>query len=445
MRKSREDSKHGDQVRQADRETLYEWIKVKNILLPKSGDKLDGKTVAGIAESILLFDLLHPIAVRRVTEKQEAEETTEKIVLVAGAHRLEAMKRLGRKKVPCFYVEGDETDAQLVRLGENLWRKTLTVLRYAEGLVEYLNLASAKVNNSGQVGRKSRLGRPPGGIALAARELPLVHRTPEARRKIIDRARKINQITPEAKKAAIKARLDNNQRALLKIAKAGGPKAQFRMVAELAEISKKLNAPLSRAAKRSTTGDEANEKAVQRSPLQPDATQSTTNADDTTGEEIGTCRPSQKTTTFDEMEALWKSECRASWAYLPSRDRERFIEMLRRARSRARVDVVEFLKEVFHGREKVSKRDLFGFAAIHVIAKSSIQKALKQLGYRSRRKGHGWGAKWFIINPDRDWKEQLPVFPSAELEAAGDAQPNPRDTAAAKIGWINRAEYIEDL
>ena len=109
------------------------------------------------------------------------------------------------------------------------------------------------------------------------------------------------------------------------------------------------------------------------------------------------------------------------------------------------MDVVEFLKEVFHGREKVSKRDLFGFAAIHVIAKSSIQKALKQLGYRSRRKGHGWGAKWFIINPDRDWKEQLPVFPSAELEAAGDAQPNPRDTAAAKIGWINRAEYIEDL
>ena len=124
MRKSREDSKHGDQVRQADRETLYEWIKVKNILLPKSDDKLDEKTVAGIAESTLLFDLLHPIAVRRVTEKQDDGETTQKIVLVAGAHRLEAMKRLGRKKAPCSFVDGDETDAQLVRLGENLWRKT---------------------------------------------------------------------------------------------------------------------------------------------------------------------------------------------------------------------------------------------------------------------------------------------------------------------------------
>jgi hypothetical protein len=125
--------------------------------------------------------------------------------------------------------------------------------------------------------------------------------------------------------------------------------------------------------------------------------------------------------------------------------RERFIEMLRRARSRARVDVVEFLKEVFHGREKVSKRDLFGFAAIHGIAKSSIQNALKQLGYRTKRKGHGWGAKWFIINPDRHWKEQLPVFSSAELEAAGDAQSDPRDTAAAKKGWTKRADYFEDV
>jgi hypothetical protein len=120
-----------DQSRQLGRETQYQWISVEKILLPKGDDKLDEKTVAGIAESIHLFDLLHPIAVRRVTEEQEDGEIVEKIVLVAGAHRLEAMKRLGRKKIPCFYVEGNETDAQLVRLGEDLWRKTLTVLRHA--------------------------------------------------------------------------------------------------------------------------------------------------------------------------------------------------------------------------------------------------------------------------------------------------------------------------
>jgi ParB-like chromosome segregation protein Spo0J len=443
MRKSRVVTEHADQARQPGCETQYEWISVEKILLPKSDDKLDEKTVAGIAESIHLFDLLHPIAVRRVTEKQEDGETTEKIVLVAGAHRLEAMKRLGRKKVPCFYVEGDETDAQLVRLGENLWRKTLTVLRHAEGLVEYLNLASAKVNVSGQPARKSKLGRPPGGIALAARELPLVGRSAEARRKIINRAIKINQITPEAKKAAREARLDNNQRTLLKIAKAGGGKAQLRIAAELAEISKTLNAP--HVVKRSAIGGKASkETAIQSPALQPHAT--ATNADDATGEETGTCRPSQKTTTFDEMVALWKSECRASWAYLPSRDRERFIEMVRRSRCRARVDVVEFLKDVFRGRREVSKPNLFGVAATHGFARGTIRKALKGLGYRTKRKGRGLGAKWFITNPDRDWKEQLHVFSNAELKAAGDAQSDPRDTAAAHDGWKSKsADYYEDL
>jgi hypothetical protein len=444
MRKSRAVTEHGNQARQPGHQTRYGWISVKKVLVPKSDDKLDEKTVAGIAESIQMFGQLHPIAVRRVTEKQEDAETTEKIVLVAGAHRLEAVKRLGRKKVPCSYVEGDETDAQLVRLGENLWRKSLTVLRHAEGLVEYLNIASAKLNISGQPARKSKLGRPPGGIALAARELPLVGRSAEARRRIINRAIKINQITPEAKEAAIEARLDDNQSVLLKIARAGGHKAQLRMVAELAEISKKLNAPLNHAAERSATGREASETAVQSPLLQPDATLSA--ADDTTGAEIGTCRPSQKTTSFDEMVALWKPECRASWAYLSSRDRERFIEKLRRARRKAQVDVVEFLKNVLWGREKVSKQDLFGFAATHGFAISTIQKALKALGYRTKRKSRGWGAKWFIINPDRDWKEQSPVFSGAELEAAGDAQSDPRDTAAANDGWrTKRADYFEDL
>ena len=144
MRKSRMVTEHGDQARQSGRETQYEWISVEKIFLPKSDDELDEKIVADIAESIHVFDQLHPIAVRRVTEKQKDGDIREAIVLVAGAHRLEAMKRLERRKIPCYFVDGDETNAQLVRLGENLWRKSLTVLRNAEGLVEYLNLASAK-------------------------------------------------------------------------------------------------------------------------------------------------------------------------------------------------------------------------------------------------------------------------------------------------------------
>jgi hypothetical protein len=282
---------------------------------------------------------------------------------------------------------------------------------------------------------------------LAARELPVIGRSVEARRQIIRRAKKIAQISPEAKKAAIKARLQNNQQALLKIAKAGGQKAQLRMVAELAEISKELRAPRNRAAKRSRAEGDTSTAATVRSSLQAGANEIAADADDAPAEATGNHRPAHKTATLEEMVSLWEPECRARWAYLPSEDRERFIEIIRRARRRARVDVVEFLKDVFRGRQKVSKQDLFGIAAMHGFATNTIRKALKGLGYRTKRKGHGRGAKWFVINPDRRWEKYLPVISDAELKAAVEAQPDPRDTAAADDGWDSRAaaDYLEDL
>jgi len=264
-------------------------IRTASILIPKELDKLDENVVADIAESILLYDLLHPIAIRRAAN-QRGRKNSGKFILVAGAHRLEAVKRLNRRKIWCSIVDGDDTDARLVRLGEDLFRKTLTVLQKAEKLVAYLNVASAKVNISGQVGQKSKVGRPPGGVALAARELPLVGRSVAARRKIIDRAIKISQITPEAKRAARDARLGNSQRALLKIAEAGGRDAQLKKAAELSEIAKMLNAPLNRAANSSSGARLAKEAVSQKQKL-------------------------QRTTTFDEMLALWKRECRGPWGY----------------------------------------------------------------------------------------------------------------------------------
>ena len=160
---------------------------MNNILVPESDDELDDRVVSEIAESIKVHGLLQPIAVRRVTEKDEDGDAKRKIVLVFGAHRLEAMKYIGQKLAPVVFVECDERQAQLVRLGENLWRRTFTVLQRADMLVEYLHLASARLYISGQVGRKSKRGRPGGGISLIARQLPAIGRTGEARRKIISR------------------------------------------------------------------------------------------------------------------------------------------------------------------------------------------------------------------------------------------------------------------
>jgi hypothetical protein len=47
-------------------EAKYVWIKVKKILLPDRDEELDKETIAGIAESIEVLGLLHPIAVRRI-------------------------------------------------------------------------------------------------------------------------------------------------------------------------------------------------------------------------------------------------------------------------------------------------------------------------------------------------------------------------------------------
>lgn len=391
------------------REFNHERINVKRILIPKSDERLDEEIVTAIAESIHLFGLLHPIVVRRVVHKAANRKADTKIVLVAGAHRLEAMKRLGKTKVPCFFIDGNKAYAELVRLGENLWRKSHTVLQQADALVRYLDLASASLNITGHVGQKNKRGRPPGGIALAARELPVVGRSVHARRNMFKRAMKISRIEPEAKAAAIKAGLANTQNALLKIAEAGGLKSQLRMVGELAAVSNKLNARLETAKKRSVK--QAKRTAIQSPPLQPDA------------EGLA----AETVTKYSEMVALWKSHCRESWAYLPFADRQRFIEMLGRARQRARVDVIEFLSEVFHGREKIGKRDLFEFAATRGFSEDTIRKTLNGLGYKSKREGRGLGARQFFLNCERDWKGQLLVYSDAELRAARRTQSEARD------------------
>jgi len=155
MGKSKVVKEDDGQDRQRGRGDRYQWIKIKKILLPKSDEKLDEEIVRGIAESIAVVDLPHPIAVRRVTEKTKDGKTKERIVLVAGAHRLAAMKRLDQEKIPCIFVDGDEAEVQLVRLAEDLWRRTLTVLRRSEMLVEYVKLASAKMKVLVNLARKA--------------------------------------------------------------------------------------------------------------------------------------------------------------------------------------------------------------------------------------------------------------------------------------------------
>jgi hypothetical protein len=71
------------------------------------------------------------------------------------------------------------------------------------------------------------------GIAKAARELAMLGKTEEGRRKLIERALKVANICPNARTAAIAAGLDNNRSALRAIAKALTPELQLEKVQEI--------------------------------------------------------------------------------------------------------------------------------------------------------------------------------------------------------------------
>jgi hypothetical protein len=130
----------------------------------------------------------------------------------------------------------------------------MPLLDKGELVAEWVRYAEAKLSVFGQIVPKPKGGRPEGGVARAARELPVHGKSLGARRKFIERAIKIDGIWPEAKQAARTAGLDDNQSDLLAIAKEHSPDAQ---IAKVQEIAARKAMP--RRRKKSTTA--SNESA----------------------------------------------------------------------------------------------------------------------------------------------------------------------------------------
>lgn len=182
--------------------------------------------IDALARSIEAIGLRSPIWIRYVDllDHPEEGELHGAFVLVAGRHRMEAMKRLGREMIDCIVFQGDEVAARKWEIAENLHRSDLTDLQRKEQIAEWIRLTDAEVLR--QPDAKPCGGRPEGGVRAAARELGL--NEPEARRAV-----KVASISEQAKQAAISAQLDNNQSALLKIA-ASQPAEQVEKVRQLA-------------------------------------------------------------------------------------------------------------------------------------------------------------------------------------------------------------------
>jgi ParB-like chromosome segregation protein Spo0J len=172
-----------------------------------------------LVESISRIGLLTPITVHTPDDGRT-------VWLVAGHHRLAAMKRLGWEMVDVFVFYGDDIEIELREIAENLHREDLTVLERSDHTARWIELKDVKTV-SGQVAPKPNGGRPEGGLSAATRELG-VERT-EARRAI-----KVASLSDDAKAAAVEHGLDDNQSALLAAARESDPDKQVAKIAERA-------------------------------------------------------------------------------------------------------------------------------------------------------------------------------------------------------------------
>lgn len=97
--------------------------------------------VADLIDSVGRLGLLQPLVV--TTDRK----------LIAGRHRLEAVRRLGWASVPVVVVDLTELEARLATLDENLVRNELPRLDRFEHVVQRAELIAA-------LGQRKRVGRP---------------------------------------------------------------------------------------------------------------------------------------------------------------------------------------------------------------------------------------------------------------------------------------------
>ena len=114
------------------------------------------EAVSRLVDSIERVGLRTPISVRHVeewTDPETGEQVSGALELVAGRHRLEALRRMGATTAPVVMVQ-DETEARLWEISENLHRAELSPVERAEHIDEWRRLT---VENCQQV-----VGKGPG-------------------------------------------------------------------------------------------------------------------------------------------------------------------------------------------------------------------------------------------------------------------------------------------
>jgi len=111
-------------------------VNINEIIIGDNRRSVNPERVKELAASIQEIGLLNPVTI------------TEDKRLVAGLHRIEAYKLLGKTEIEATVVSLDELDAELAQIDENLIRNELTVLERAEQLKRRKEIYEAKYPES---------------------------------------------------------------------------------------------------------------------------------------------------------------------------------------------------------------------------------------------------------------------------------------------------------
>jgi ParB family chromosome partitioning protein len=191
-------------------------ILVRAIEVDNKRRPLDQNKVRAIAASMELVGLQTPITV---------QERRKKVRLVTGAHRLAAAKKLGWKEIPSMVLLRDKIPTRIWQIVENLYRAELKALERAELTEELRQLVRQEVGQLAPPGGHQPQDK---GINKAARALGLT-------KEEIRRSKQIARISPKAKAKVRNLGLDDNQQALLEIAKKPTPNEELQAIKEIVE------------------------------------------------------------------------------------------------------------------------------------------------------------------------------------------------------------------
>ena len=150
---------------------------------------VDPKAVKRLADSISKIGLRQPITVR---------DKNDRYILVAGLHRIEAYKKLGKEHIMACIVTMTNDNARLWEIAENLHRSELSNLERAECIEEWRAITDKERNRSAPVG-----GIQPSDAAY--------RKTAEAlgvSEKTVRNSNIISKISDAAKEAAIESGVD---------------------------------------------------------------------------------------------------------------------------------------------------------------------------------------------------------------------------------------------